>query len=237
MHIDIISDTEGMHNLLSLDGGDMLIHAGDATNKGTPAEIVDFFNWFGRQRYKYKIFIPGNHDRGIDHKCDGNLMVTERTIEQWRFIHVNSWLGADPNRHILLHAMVNIDGINIFGSPYTPTHTRNLEAFTEERGEKINKLWQDIKEGVDILVTHGPPQGILDNVPEVGSVGCEDLMQRVLVTKPKVHIFGHVHEEYGSVFKNETLFINATSFEGQGKHPRNVITLNYNKEEQTIQYE
>lgn len=227
MKIDIISDTESCHHLLSLDGGDMLIHAGDMSYRGSPGEITEFLTWFGKQDYKYKIITPGNRDRSIDYRCDDAAFIDGRTLANWREEVIAKWLNEDYNRHILLHAMQKIGDITIFGSPWTPSHTKNLEAFTEERGESIKRVWKSIPENVDILITHGPPKGILDYVPGVGHVGCADLTEKVMEVKPKVHIFGHVHEEYGHMFKNETLFINATTFEGMGKFPRNVIKINF----------
>ena len=57
-----ISDTHGQHSNLDLPYGDVLIHAGDVSSRGTEYEIRSFLDWFERLDYKYKIFIAGNHD-------------------------------------------------------------------------------------------------------------------------------------------------------------------------------
>jgi Icc-related predicted phosphoesterase len=41
--------------------------------------------------------------------------------------------------------------------------------------------------------------------------GCVDLLAKVLVVKPKIHVFGHIHEGYGYKMFNDTTFINAST--------------------------
>jgi 3',5'-cyclic AMP phosphodiesterase CpdA len=60
--ITAISDTHGKHAELNLTGGDLLIHAGDISNRGLVHEVNDFLHWFSNQNYTHKIFIAGNHD-------------------------------------------------------------------------------------------------------------------------------------------------------------------------------
>ena len=63
----------------------------------------------------------------------------------------------------------------------------------------------------DVLITHGPPYGILDEVlRDPRPVGCRNLLHRIEEIKPRVHVFGHIHEGYGQVRQNDTLFINAS---------------------------
>ena len=102
-----------------------------------------------------------------------------------------------------------IDGIKIYGSPIQPTF--HDWAFNVDRGDPIKKYWDAIPEDVDILITHGPPFGILD-VTNRGNihVGCEELIKRTNEIKPKIHVFGHIHEAYGVVERDGTMFINAS---------------------------
>ena len=62
MKIVCISDTHGLHDKIVLPEGDMIIHAGDCTNFGSTAQVIEFLEWFSKLAYKYKIFIAGNHD-------------------------------------------------------------------------------------------------------------------------------------------------------------------------------
>ncbi len=63
----------------------------------------------------------------------------------------------------------------------------------------------------DVLITHGPPFGILDETFEKEKVGCEELLKAVNRVRPKIHIFGHIHEAYGELKLNGTHFINPSS--------------------------
>ncbi|CAG8955013.1 hypothetical protein HYFRA_00007025 [Hymenoscyphus fraxineus] len=50
--------------------------------------------------------------------------------------------------------------------------------------------------GVDIVMTHGPPRGILDESYD-GDMGCENLLRAVRRARPLLHCFGHLREGYG----------------------------------------
>ena len=62
MKIVLISDTHGLHDKILLPQGDMIIHAGDVSNKGTYGEVTSFLHWFKNLPFKHKVFIAGNHD-------------------------------------------------------------------------------------------------------------------------------------------------------------------------------
>ena len=48
------------------------------------------------------------------------------------------------------------------------------------------------------MLTHGPPQGILDQTYKSESVGCEFLRNAVERVRPRLHCFGHIHESWGA---------------------------------------
>lgn len=65
-----------------------------------------------------------------------------------------------------------------------------------------------------MFVTHGPPVGVLDRVSPYGhSVGCPKLLARVEAARPRVHVFGHIHEDRGKVERGGTRFVNASVFD------------------------
>lgn len=51
---------------------------------------------------------------------------------------------------------------------------------------------------VDIVLTHGPPYGILDETDKNEPVGCPFLLQALKRCRPRLHCFGHIHEGYGA---------------------------------------
>ena len=63
-----------------------------------------------------------------------------------------------------------------------------------------------LPEKTDFLLTHAPPQGILDN-----DSGCPILKKFVEKLKPEYHLFGHIHQAKGTWENNDTIFVNATS--------------------------
>lgn len=190
MKVVAISDTHMRHEDIDLPKGDLLIHAGDISSKGTKDEIVDFLSWFSNQPHQYKIFIAGNHD----------FMFERRGREIREYI---------PDNIIYLqNSGTEINGIKFWGSPVQPEFYD--WAFNVERGAKIKRYWDLIPVDTDVLITHGPPFGILDSSIRRKSQGCEELLIAVEKIKPKYHIFGHIHEGYGAYTNDITKFINAS---------------------------
>ncbi len=119
---------------------------------------------------------------------------------------------GSPDITYLQDSSVKIEGITFYGSPWTPTFFD--WHFMADRGPVINEKWNKIPEGIDVLITHGPPATILDNVRGVPQ-GCSDLLERILQINPKYNVFGHIHEGYGITKRNSTIFINASVCDGR----------------------
>lgn len=192
MIIDCISDLHGFYP--SLQGGDLLIIAGDLTARDTYNEYGLFNEWLCDLDYQKKIIIAGNHDGYLQAKkaqkkyfCDGSYL--EDSFEEY-------------------------EGLKIWGSPWTPTFYNWY--FMKNRGPPIKEKWDLIPEDIDILVTHGPPFGILDRVRNrrgdyTDHVGCSDLLIKCGYLKNlKLHVFGHIHEGYGHKQINGCHLVNAS---------------------------
>jgi Icc-related predicted phosphoesterase len=189
-----LADTHGFHDTIELPEADILVHCGDATGRGRLAEVKNFLDWLEKQPYKEKIFIAGNHDFLFE-KDRG---VARGLVEDRNFTYLEDdeyWV--DP-------------GLKIYGAPWQPWF--HDWAFNLSRGDEIAAKWRKIPEDTDILVTHGPPKGILDlTLYTKERVGCEELLKRVKEVKPKIHAFGHIHEAYGVKEGNDTIFVNAAN--------------------------
>jgi len=191
MKIICISDSHSQHQDLILPSGDILLHAGDISTKGKEHEVDAFLQWFTVQPHQYKIFIAGNHDFYFE-------TTLSKTIED-----------KIPENIIYLNdSGCTIAGLHIWGSPVQPTFFD--WAFNRDRGEDIQKHWNLIPHNTDILITHGPPYGILDKTIRNQHVGCEALINTVRDVVPKLHVFGHIHEDYGKITEGQTTFINAS---------------------------
>lgn len=193
MRIVAISDTHNLHDRLEIPTGDVLLHSGDVSMKGTEEEVHDFLNWFAAQPHPYKVFIAGNHDFFFEGKSKEEIQAI-----------------LPKGIHYLNEELVEINGLKIWGSPITPIPRRQW-AFNKTRGADIQQHWDSIPKDLDILMVHGPPKGILDTVLDGNMVGCENLRQTIQHKKPKVMLFGHIHESRGQRQVKETLFINASS--------------------------
>jgi len=198
MKILCISDTHNRHEDIIIPETDMIIHAGDLSSLGKKNEIELFLKWFSELPHKHKILIAGNHDFGFE------------THAQWC-----KEIMPD-NINYLNDCGVTIEGLNIWGSPITP-YFHNW-AFNRYRGLNIQPHWDLIPEGTDIIVTHGPAYGFVDELDphfvrfgEDRNIGCEDLLYRIEQVKPKLHVCGHIHSNGGIMESNgETLFVNAS---------------------------
>lgn len=190
MRIVAISDTHEMHRKILVPDGDVLVHAGDMTWHGELDAIAEFNAWLGRLPHTHKIVIAGNHDWGFQlQPAAARALIT--------------------NAIYLEDSSTEIQGVRFYGSPWQPEFCQ--WAFNLPRGPQLAAKWALIPENTDVLITHSPPYGIRDlNAGNQGQ-GCRDLLARVIIVKPRLHIFGHIHESYGRLETQETVFINAAA--------------------------
>ncbi len=175
-----LSDTHSKHHeLCNLPPADIIIHSGDISFAGSENEVMDFIEWFGALSYKYKIFIAGNHD---DCLFGANID------------------GLPENCFYLCNSSVSIEGVKFYGTPMFME-----DAMSGDYDRNIQKIPGDI----DILITHQPPNGILDCSGNI-HYGDSNLLQIVLKSKPKFHLFGHIHKAYGIEKSEHTIFVNAS---------------------------
>ena len=171
MKILHLSDTHGKHReLTDMPSADILVHSGDFTLSGGDMEALDFIEWLCDLPYKHKLFIAGNHD---DCMLDASLE------------------GLPDDVHFLSDRGITIDGISFYGAPM----------FAVFDGEELKEIehYEQIPHKIDILITHRPPLGILDSIDSKLHYGSSILLDKVSKTKPKMHLFGHVHGAYGTM--------------------------------------
>jgi len=200
MIIDCISDLHGHYP--KLEGGDLLIVAGDLTAEDHIVEYIKFFLWFEKQKYFHKVLVAGNHDKKI-HEEGLDFSFPKEGIY---------YLEDDG---------IEIEGLKIWGSPWTLKfrgQNPNAMAFSCENESEIASKWALIPKDIDILVTHSPPNGILDGISKscgVEHCGSVSLRNFTLDSKhfpnKKLHIFGHIHEWGGNqIGKDPCKYVNAS---------------------------
>lgn len=194
MKLVCISDTHCRMNCVALPEGDVLIHAGDLTFDGSLGEIKQELEIIAAAPHKHKVVIAGNHDWCFDNI---NRKRMEKTCKK---------LGIT----YLRDEAVTINGVKFYGSPWQP---RFFDwAFNVDRGPKIAEKWAVIPDDVEVLITHGPPMGVLDPAYRGERVGCADLLDRIVQLKQlKVHVFGHIHPGYGTMEEYGVKFVNAST--------------------------
>lgn len=191
MIIDCISDLHGY--LPKLSGGDLLIVAGDFMGSGQENEPFKFFHWMAHQKYQKKILIAGNHD---------NLAVEFEDV-----------FKAIGDFTYLRDSGTEFEGLKIWGSPWTAQFDgMNPEcmAFTKRADFLLEAPFKKIPKDTDILVTHGPPYGILDKSIRMDNCGSVALDMLTYTNPLKLHIFGHIHEAYGRARENGIDYINCS---------------------------
>lgn len=190
MKIIAFSDTHNDHFSLKLPPADLAIHAGDAGIKGSYTEIRDFLGWYVKQPFKYKIYVPGNHDK---------KMYTNPELQS---------LAREYGIHVLLDDTILIEDLVIYGNATTfPSEDRIVEH--SELWEKKENAWSNMPHNADIIVTHLPPKNILDHCARGANIGCSGLTDEIKLKYPKIHIFGHCHETRDHwLYNGVTKFIN-----------------------------
>lgn len=199
----IIAISDHHRKRLPLPGGDVLIHAGDLGGWGSELEVCDELRWIANQPHEHKIYVPGNHDWFVYE----NRMLAREFCES---------LGIK----LLIDESHDIDGVRFYGSPWTPPF--GDWAFMRD-AERMKLYWEAVMlaetKPIDILITHGPPRGILDDCPG-GPAGCPVLREAVRDLQPAFHLFGHIHEGHSRAMSVDwggtyTEFLNVAVLDGK----------------------
>lgn len=218
MKILFISDTHCYHRSLIIDqSADIIIHSGDMAHSRNPGinanEMLDFIKWYSELRIPIKICIAGNHDTSIEAG-----LITRSDFNNNAICYLE-------------HESLNVSGINIFGSPYTPTFGTGW-GFNVDR-DRIGGYWNGIPFGTNILVTHGPPYSILDlandNNMRLEHCGDAELYYAGKYVNPKIHAFGHIHNNdtnnnqgiyhnYGITYVNSSVMTDGEFDKGPTSH-------------------
>jgi len=212
MKVVHISDTHGakFHTQLEIPECDLLIHSGDIGGRTTAMELYEFLSWFNVQPARKKVWCAGNHDLALDKKWILNTIdPINQGIRQAMYGSAQAVLEQFPSIKYLEYTDYVFEGVKMYGLPITPSFHKQNWAFNADRGDEIKKYVDRIPKDVNILISHGPPYGILDTIPEEYKLtpdedihrGCEELrtaMQHKLIDL-KLSCFGHIHGNTGVI--------------------------------------
>ncbi len=188
MVLVLFGDTHELHREVEMPEGDILICVGDFTmfSKSLSA-IEDFNEWLGELPHRHKIVVPGNHEFFLESNPERRSLL--------------------DNANVLIDEGIEIEGLNVYGSPMTPLFDT---AFGKASPKDRERHWSKVPDGTHVLVTHGPPLGILDLPPgQTERMGDPELRNRVReLPSLRLHAFGHVHGAYGAVEQDGVTFAN-----------------------------
>lgn len=202
MKLVAISDTHTQHRRLTIPECDVLVVAGDFTYRGRWGEVIDFASWIKEQPAKHILVIAGNHELTFD---------TTRRGRDGYDPSIRDAIAKDPFGRItyLEDRGVTIDGINFYGTPWTPEfHGWAFNGLESSRlpmsnHPQLRDIYGRIDEDTHVLICHGPCYGCADqggNGNDDERLGSMDLLKRTQQLKDlRLVIGGHIHEARGMV--------------------------------------
>ncbi len=199
-----ISDTHEQHEAVRVPECDVLVHCGDITGIGDLDALRRFSEWCAKlrddRRFKEIVAIAGNHDCSLDLAC----RIGPRDVRDEALAMFSNY-GID----YLEDEARTIAGLSFYGSPWTP---RFFDwAFSIDDEAQDEEIFSRIPDRLDVLVTHGPPREILDAAYDGRHTGSKALRHAIERVRPRVHAFGHIHEQYGRLEQGGTTFVNAST--------------------------
>lgn len=217
--IACMSDIHNRQGKFICPPADILVVAGDLTSMGEGHEIRNFGKWLAETPYRYKIVVAGNHDWGFQRNDVRSREFLGDGKNGVIYLRDSGVTIADPD--ITNHA------IKFWGSPWQPEFCgwafnvdHDTVAGYEEwaRGRSatmapppitLEDYWAGIPDDTNVLITHGPAAGMLDECPDGRKVGSRSLWDRIMKVRPKLHVCGHIHHSRGIVHFDGITFVNA----------------------------
>jgi Icc-related predicted phosphoesterase len=163
--------------------GDVLVIAGDTLSlehdvEDQEAQFTGELVPFLAELPHRILLVAGNHD--------------------FLFAAPRPWQDELPaNVTYLLDQAIEVDGVRFWGAPWSSL----LPGWVFMEPETaLERRWEAIPAGIDVLVVHGPPYRSLDQTaPSSGSihVGSPSLRDWITRYEPQAVVCGHIHECFG----------------------------------------
>lgn len=207
----ILSDTHGVDlekKKKYRDPADVAVRCGDLTEEPKLEEFRTSLRLLNDVQAPLKLVIAENHDFTLDEpifrvkvaksqqpidlvkKEFGDYGEARQLFEDAKSAGI---IFLDEGTHQF--TLANGAKLSIYASPFTPSLGEGEWGFQYPRSEGHGF---QIKQGVDLVMTHGPPKGILDYTVDKQRAGCPDLFSAIARACPRLHCFGHIHEGWGA---------------------------------------
>lgn len=168
----VMSDAHWNFPYIEVPDCDIFMYCGDWSGSGTISEHIKFCQWVNKINARYKLIVPGNHDMYCYHYPD-----------------MAASMLRGSNALLLVDKEVECYGIRIYGTPWSP---RFGQWGYMRPDEDLYDYFKQIPKGVHILLTHTPPNGILD-LAGTTHIGSKSLVRALKMKPIPFHFFGHNH--------------------------------------------
>ncbi|EFX04548.1 metallophosphoesterase domain containing protein [Grosmannia clavigera kw1407] len=190
------------------DPSDVAIHCGDLTTDSVIADFRSALEQLEAVRAPLRPAIAGNHDFTLDiamfRKKAADARLTDmpglvvRTYGHYGEVRELFETAREHDVHLLdegTHYFTLANGavLTVYASPFTLSLGDWGFQFRPNDGHEFA-----IAKDTDIVITHGPPAGILDGTADLKQAGSSDLFAAVARARPRLHCFGHIHESWGA---------------------------------------
>lgn len=207
----ILSDTHGMEfgpNERPCQQADVAVHCGDLTEESKLEEFRASIRLLKEINAPLKLVIAGNHDFTMDTPAFRKKVAEARPVLDPSLVREvygdygearQIFEDAKTAGIVFLdegyHQFVLENGakLTVYASPWTPSLGHWGFQYPPTQGHNFA-----ISEGLDLVITHGPPKGIMDYTESKQRAGCQDLFGAIARARPRLHCFGHIHEGWGA---------------------------------------
>ncbi|KAI9370038.1 Metallo-dependent phosphatase-like protein [Aspergillus egyptiacus] len=210
----VLSDTHG-HDIPAefyKAHADVAIHCGDLTTESKLEEFKLAIQQLAKIDAPLKLVIAGNHDFTLDIpmfrrkvmevKPSLNHELVKREYGDYGEVKELFDQAQESGIFLLdegIHHFTLRNGarLRVYASPYTPSLGDWGFQYHPESGHDF-VFGKERDQDVDIVMTHGPPRGIMDLTYSNGRAGCPRLFEALARARPLMHCFGHIHEGWGA---------------------------------------
>ncbi|KAI4601607.1 hypothetical protein KJ359_011738 [Pestalotiopsis sp. 9143b] len=197
-------DTHGEAFEVPSRGVDVAIHCGDLTDESKLAEFRTTFDLLHKLDAPLKLVIACNHDFTLDILTFQNRL--SEVVEPIEPELVKTEFGdygearqlideaKDPGVIFLdegdhQFTLANGASLKVHATPFNPSKGGWGFQYSPETGRQFL-----ISKDPDLVISRGPPLGVIDYTDSGRRAGCPHLFGAVAISGSRMHCFGHIHE-------------------------------------------
>ncbi|KJZ75889.1 hypothetical protein HIM_04713 [Hirsutella minnesotensis 3608] len=182
---------------------DVVIHCGDMSCDGKIEDYRRTFEVLQKTKAPLTLVIAGHRDRPLDpasrkqyeRENPQMLLEVDAMIEQAKALKI--FFLAEGTHEFRL---TNGARLVVYANPYSYTYRTQTRAHRDWGAfQHDGQHAHSNPSSVDIVMTHCPPYGVLDNINRSQRLGCHALFHAIAAARPRIHCFGHVPQGWGAL--------------------------------------